>query len=83
MLAARLSKLDDVEARSADHGFAVRIYQGSTARQVGIVWMPLGEPTPTGLGEYFLWGRTGDEHRAPSSTGVDDLVALIKETLNG
>ena len=69
-------------ATTADHGLAVRIYRADTTDQLAIVWLPLGEPTPTGLGNVYLWGRTGDEFQAPDSTGLDDLVSRIVATLS-
>lgn len=68
------------EAKAADHGMAVKI-SDADGNQVSTVWLPLGEPTPTGLGEEYLWGKTGDENQAPSRTGINDLVQLIAKTL--
>lgn len=68
------------EAEAADHELAVKIL-GADGNELCIVWIPLGEPTPTGLGHVYLWGRTGDEHQAPDYTGVGDLVRAIARTL--
>ncbi len=67
-------------ATPADHGYAVQVFDAD-GNQLSIVWLPIGEPTPTGLGFMYLWGPTGDEHKAPDHTGVNDLVQLIVETL--
>lgn len=64
----------------ADHGYAVKVLDAND-RQISIVWMPIDEPTPTGLGWMYLWGPTGDEHKAPCSTKLTDLTTLIVETL--
>ena len=69
------------EAKAVDHGLAVRIFAVGTTDQRAIVWLPLGEPTPTGLGDLYLWGRTGDEFQAPDDTGLADLVSRIVATL--
>lgn len=70
------------EAKSVDHGYAVRIFKAGTDEQRAIVWLPLGEPTPTGLGNVYLWGRTGDEFQAPKATSLDDLVGQIVKSLS-
>lgn len=69
------------EAKAVDNGYAVRIFQPGTDLQQAIVWLPIGEPTPTGLGDQYLWGKTGDEHRADGATDLNDLVALIVASL--
>ena len=79
-LAAAISKAG-YEAKAVDHGYAVRICNEGTDVQRAIVWLPLGEPTPTGLGSVYLWGRTGDEFQAPDDTGLADLVTRIVATL--
>jgi len=68
------------DAKAADHELAVKIFNAE-GKQISTVWLPIGEPTPTGLGDQYLWGRTGDEHQAPDYTGVNDLVQLIARTL--
>ena len=78
-LAKRLEKAG-YDAKPVDHGYAVKIHDGD-GLLLSTVWFPIGEPTPTGLGHVYLWGPTGDEHRAPDSTDSDDLVRLIVETL--
>lgn len=78
-IAKRLEKAGYV-ATPADHGYAVQVFDADGNR-VSIVWLPIGEPTPTGLGFMYLWGPTGDEHKAPDSTGLPDLVELIVGTL--
>lgn len=69
------------EAKAVDNGYAVRILKPGTELQQAIVWLPIGEPTPTGLGDVYLWGRTGDESQAPGAIGMDDLVELITRSL--
>jgi len=68
------------DAKAADHELAVKIFDAD-GTEVSTVWLPIGEPTPTGLGDLYLWGRTGDEHQAPDFTGVNDLVQAITRTL--
>ena len=69
------------QAKAADHGYAVRIFNEGTEVQRAIVWLPIGEPTPTMLGDLYLWGRTGDEFQAPDDTELSDLVSRIVATL--
>ena len=78
-LARALCKLG-YDAKAADHDYAVKVLDAD-GNQVSIVWLPVGEPTPTGLGDKYLWGRTGDENQAPDYTGVNDLVQAIARTL--
>lgn len=78
-LATALTKAG-YQAKAIDHGYAVRV-DNEAGERLAIVWLPIGEPTPTGLGDVYLWGRTGDEHQAPDSTGLKDLVAQIVDTL--
>lgn len=68
------------DAKPADHELAVKVFDAD-GNEVSTVWLPIGEPTPTGLGDQYLWGKTGDENRAPDVTGVYDLVRLIAKTL--
>ncbi len=68
------------DAEAADHELAVKIFDAD-GNEVSVLWLPIGEPTPTGLGDVYLWGRTGDEHRAPDFTGVNDLVQLVAKSL--
>ena len=79
-IAAALTKAG-YEAKAVDHGLAVRILAEGSEVQRAIVWLPLGEPTPTGLGDLYLWGRTGDEFQAPDDTELPDLVTRIVATL--
>lgn len=67
-------------AEAADHELAVKILDAD-GNEISIVWLPLGEPTPTGLGDVYLWGPTGDEHQAHAHAGLDDLVRAIARTL--
>lgn len=68
------------DARAADHQLAVKVFDVG-GNQVAVVWLPVGEPTPTGLGDKYLWGPTGDEHQAEDYTGVQELVQAIARTL--
>jgi hypothetical protein len=70
------------EAKAADHGYAVKIFEPGGTVQRAIVWRPIGEPTPTGLGSVYLWGRTGDEFQAPDDVELADLVSRIVATLS-
>jgi hypothetical protein len=67
-------------AEAADHELAVKI-RDADGNEICTVWLPIGEPTPTGMGDLYLWGKTGDEHQAPDFTGVNDLVQLVTGTL--
>lgn len=69
------------DAVSADHGLAIRV-SDADGKQLAIVWLPIGEPTPTGLGDMYLWGKTGDENQAEGTTDLDALVERITRSLS-
>lgn len=78
-IAKALTKIG-YDAKAADHELAVKIFDAD-GKEICTAWLPIGEPTPTGLGDQYLWGRTGDENQAPDYTGVNDLVQAIARTL--
>lgn len=78
-IAKALVKLGYV-AEAADHELAVKVFDAD-GNATCTVWMPSGETVFNDLGDKYLWGRTGDEHQAPDSTGVDELVRAIARTL--
>lgn len=78
-IAKALSKIGYV-AEAADNELAVKIHDAD-GNKICTVWVPIGETTFNDLGDKYLWGKTGGEHQAPDSTGVDELVRAIARTL--